>query len=312
MKKILSKIKIPTPKIPLPGLGAVMELGETLFDGVTGTLDTGVGLLKSTLGGISFFGSTASSKDYDHTKFDEKHYFLIPDKTSDEGFAFHIIRCLPEGVPPINELPKRRFLHLSNKHALPMLESIVVREVTQAVKDEPRSENFVFKNLDALIDDIDEVEQKAFNGVLLVGGLIALINPLAGATVAMKAMVPALGLTLSKHGLKLANQTASNIDVANKIRRAEKDVKEQFKEASTAMLINPLLAHLENTGDLNTWMMEPEKFKFQSGKTELSQADIIRLMGLTRQAITDVSDGEVSDQYFDKISEMVLWGSSDT
>jgi len=77
------------------------------------------------------------------------------------------------------------------------------------------------------------------------------------------------------------------------------------------MLINPLLAHLENTGDLNTWLMEPEKFKFQSEKIELSQADIIRLMGLTRQAITDVSDGEVSDQYFDKISEMVLWGSPD-
>jgi len=172
MKKILSKIKIPTPKIPLPlpGLGAVMELGETLFDGVTGTLDTGVGLLKSTLGGIPFFGSTASSKDYDHTKFDEKHYFLVPDKTSDEGFALYIPRCLPEGVPPINELPKRRFLHLSNEHALPMLEMIVLREVKQAVKDAPKSENFVFKNLEALIDDIDEVDQKAFNGVLLVGG----------------------------------------------------------------------------------------------------------------------------------------------
>ena len=86
MKKIIPNFKIPK----LSGiLNPAAEMGESLVSGVsgafnkvTGTFDTGTGLLKSTLGGIPFLGSTFSSKTYDHTQYDERHYFLIPDPAS--------------------------------------------------------------------------------------------------------------------------------------------------------------------------------------------------------------------------------------
>ena len=117
MKKILKKI---------PGVGSAIGLGEALFDGVTGALDTGVGLVSATLQGIPFFGSTTTSDEYDHNKVDEKHYFLIPDRLSDQGYSLYVMRCLPAGVPPINDLPKQRLIHLPGENALPMLQNIMM------------------------------------------------------------------------------------------------------------------------------------------------------------------------------------------
>lgn len=98
---------------PAVGLGEALLSGVSgAFDKVTGTFETGFGVLQSTLGGIPFFGATATSKSYDHTKFDEKHYFLIPDTGSEDGYALYVMRSLPEGIPPINNLEKRRLLHL--------------------------------------------------------------------------------------------------------------------------------------------------------------------------------------------------------
>jgi len=307
MKRILSKIK-------MPSLGSATELGDALFskvtgtfDIVTGTFDTGVGVLRATWGSLPLLGGTATSKAYDHTKIDEKHYFLVPDKTAEQGFSLYVMRCLPAGVPPINELPKRRLLHLPNEHALPMLENIVVEQARAAAKSEPREGGFVTKNLISLMNEIDEVDDKAFNGVLLLGGLIALVNPLAGGAVAMKAMVPAVGLILSKYGLKIASETATNIDIANKIKRAEKDVKKQFKEANTISLINPLLFHLENAGNTSMWMMEREKFQFSCEEMEFSQADVKRLLELSEQAIGDVTNNAVPHDYYKKMSDIILF-----
>ena len=54
------------------------------------------------------------------------------------------------------------------------------------------------KGLRALLGNIDKVDKKVFNGVLLVGSLVALVNPVVGAAVAAKALIPSVGMLLSK------------------------------------------------------------------------------------------------------------------
>lgn len=309
MKKIISKIK-------LPDIGSVLNpalgLGETLISGVggafnkvSGTFETGFGVLQSTLGGIPFFGATATSKSYDHTKLDEKHYFLIPDIEADDGYALYVMRSLPQGVPPINDLEKRRLLHLPNEGALPMLEHIVVKDARERAAADAVPGNFVSSNLDNLINEIDKVDGKVFNGVLLLGGLVALANPLAGATVAMKAALPSIGLIVSKYGLKAVSETATNMDIAQQIKRAEKDVKAQFKSAKTVSLINPVLYHLGVRSSLDMWMMESEKFRFNCDSLELSQADIRRLTDFSRQAISDVVKDPDTQAYIDQVVSII-------
>ena len=127
--------------------------------------------------------------------------------------------------------------------------------------------------------------------MLLLGGLVTLINPLAGAAVAANALIPSVGLIASKYGLKIASGTATNLDMARKIKRAEKDVVKQFKAANTAQVINPLLVQLARAydGDL---ALSDEMLDFQCDDIELSATDIGRLLSLTEEAIRNLGDDE--------------------
>ena len=314
MKKILSKVGV-------RDIGSVLNpaknVGENLISGVgdavdkvAGTFDTGVGLLQDTLGGIPFFGAAATSKAYDHTAFDEKHYFLIPDIASDEGYSLYVMRCLPDGVPPINKLEKRRLLHLPDQSALPMLEHIVIKGARERANLDATPNNFVSNNLDSLINEIDRVDKKVFGGVLLLGGLVALTNPLAGALVAMKAAAPSLGLILSKYGLKVASKTATNLDIAKQIKRAEKDIKKQFKSAEAMSVVNPVLNHLGSRASLDMWMMESERFQYKCDGAEFTQQDVRRLTDLTQQAILDVVKDAETKAYIDQVIEITRGGGA--
>jgi len=313
VRKILSKVNI--PKIDSV-LNPAQNLGENLLSGVgeaidkvSGTFGTGVDLLQDTLGGLPFFGSTATSKAYDHTVYDEKHYFLIPDKSSDEGYSLYVMRCLPAGVPPINDLEKRRLLHLPDKSALPMLEHIVVKDVRARANQDATPNNFVSENLDSLINEIDKVEGKVFSGVLLLGGLVAFASPLAGAALAMKAIVPSIGLAVSKYGLKVASETVTNLDIAQQVKRAEKDIKKQFQSVEALAVVNPVLNHLESRASLDMWMMEGEKFQYICAQTEFTQQDVCRLTDLTQQAISDLVKDAETQSYLDQVIEIIRGGN---
>lgn len=310
MKKLISKFKIPIPTIKVPGLDFAADLGESLFSAVTGTLDSGVGLLKSTLGAIPFFGKTSVSDSYDHEKFDERHYFLIPDPEDTEKFSFQITRCLPIGVPPINDLEKRRLLHLPSQHALPMLESLLMQETEASIRSELSEPGTILKSVGGLLDEVDKHDEKAFAGLLLIGGLVALANPLAGAAVAANAAIPSIAMIVSKYGLRIADQKRTNMEIARNIKKAEKDLKKQFKEAATSMVINPLLSNLGHSVSLESWLMEQQKFVFQCEDFEFTQADLIRLMDLTKEAIEDTTDHPIDPAYFKSVREKVLWGGS--
>lgn len=308
MKKFISKIvpkpklpkiaapnlpKLPIPKFEIPGLG----LGKDLISFVGNTLDSGIGLVTGSFASIPFFGTTQSD-DYDHRKFDEKHYFLIPTPDTEPGFAVHIIRSLPKGVPPINDLPKQRLVHLPNVHALPMLTDMMVKSAKEQAETNLDS-NFLSRNLDGFVDEIDRIDAKLFSGSLLVGGLVALVNPLAGGAIAMKSMMPAVGVTLSKYGLKFASETISNMDAANQIKKAEKDVLAQFKSGQTIQIINPLLANMSQSENSDPIL------EFECQDYDIPHTDNIRLLELTQQATINVHGPDISE-HVTRLSRLIL------
>ena len=318
MKKLFSKIRLPRPGLPkprfqrpsinIPGISPALGLGEALFSKVVGLVDGGYGLLRSTIGGIPFLGKTASSKSYDHTKYDERHYFLVPNPEVEAGFSLYVMRCLPEGVPPVNKLPKRRLLHLPSEHSLPQLEAVVIAEASDNIRETPREPGYIETNLNAILDEIDKIDEKAFQGLLLVGGLVALVNPLAGAAVAAKAALPVIATVLGKYGMKFASDTVTNIDVSRQIKKATKDLKKEFSQSGTYQIINPLLAHMGEEVQLESWLMEKDRYQFRCADIEFSQADLIRLMELTQQAVDDTTDFAVPESYFKSMRKLILWG----
>jgi len=186
-----------------------------------------------------------------------------------------------------------------------MLEHIVVKDARDRASSDAVSTNFVSSNLDALIDEIDKVDSKVFGGVLLLGGLVALANPLAGATVAMKSAIPSLGMVVSKYGLKFASNTATNFDVAQQIKRAEKDIKKQFKSAQTTVVVNPVLYHMSSRSSLAMWMMESEKFEYGCDDLAFSQQDVRRLTDLTLRAISDIIIDPETQSYLEQVTEII-------
>lgn len=283
-------------------VSTVTKTGTVVVDGVGDVVGgvgdvvgAGIGFVGSTIGGIKLFGSTENSSSYEHEKYDEKHYFLIPDLSSEYEYSLYIMRCLPDGVPPLNDLPKQRILHLPDVAAMPTVHEILKADARETAK-RTQQENAVSSKIDEIVDAIDQIDEKAFQGVLLVGGLVALVNPLAGAAVAAKAIVPSVAGYVSKLGLKVASDTVSNIDLSNKVKSAEKDVLKQFKGSSTIEVINPILLEFDAAVKRGEKLDLP--LKFDAGKTELAWADSERFLSLTYTA--------VCNSYEDMVRELKL------
>lgn len=276
-------------------LNQAKDLGSAALSQATGLVGAGVGYARESLGQTWLLGSTETSASYDHGQVDEKHYFLVPDRRSELWYSLYTMRCLPEGAPPVNDLPKRRVFHLPHENALPTLEQILLEGAREEVAAAPSSGLSVGGRLNDLADQIDRLDQQVFGGVLLIGGLVALINPLAGAAVAAKALIPSLGMLLSKHGLKYAGDAASSREAAARIRAAEKEVLNQFHESGASSLLNPVLAQLDRALSTSAYEFDPAA-EFASESLSFGDRDQQRMLRLTSQAITNTYEGLIDDR----------------
>lgn len=260
------------------------DVGNAMFSKTSDAIGTGAGYVRATLGKVSLFGSVESSKLYDK-KADERHYFLIPDRRTGTGYSLYVLRCLPDNVPVINDLPKHRLFHLPNEHALPTVEHILLSDAREAAQD-TETKGAVSSRLADLADQVDRLDKQVFHGVLLIGGLVALINPVAGAVVAAKALVPSVAMLFSKYGLQYAGEGIKSVEVSQRVKSAERDVLKQFKGSQTDSLVNPLLEQLDKALDTTEDEYDPV-MEFDTGSLEFGKRDQARLVQLTCQAISN-------------------------
>ena len=271
------------------------DLGYSTLSQASDALGAGMGFVKATIGGAWLFGSTETSSSYDHDRVDEKHYFLVPDRRSSAGYSLYVMRCLPDGVPPINDLPKHRLFHLPSEHAMPTVEHILLSDARTSAQTIPIPADSVGTRLNHIADQIDRLDGKVFNGVLLIGGLVALINPLAGAAVAVKALIPSIGLLLSKYGLQYASDAANSRELSSRIRAAEKEVLRQFRDSGTESMVNPILRQLDRALETTEGEYEPI-LDFDTNTIDFGERDRERLLRLTCQAISNVYDDVVHNR----------------
>ncbi|WP_020414390.1 DUF1269 domain-containing protein [Microbulbifer sp. SSSA007] len=82
-------------------------------------------------------------------------------------------------------------------------------------------------------------------GMLLIGGVAAVFNPIVGAGLAAKVLVPGVGGIVNKFGLRPVGEKIDEAQSKRAIAKAEKDVALKFSEASTLKVVNPILQELE-------------------------------------------------------------------
>ncbi len=219
-----------------------IETVRSASDKASNEISAGFILIKEKINGLPIFVSSETSNKYKNIKYDEKHYFVIPYHLSEHKFALHTMRCLPESVPEINNLPKRRVFHFANEHSEAMLKEYMRQSAIDIVLDE-RKDNL--NSLQSLANEIDSLDKKLTYGMLLVGGLTAIANPLVGAGIAAKALLPGVGGLLNKYGLRPTGEKLSKYQLDKSIREAEDSVNKEFENSNTLKVVNPILQELE-------------------------------------------------------------------
>jgi hypothetical protein len=214
---------------------------SAVTDKVTQELKSGFAMAKEVINGLPVFVSLEQSTKF-ATLYDEKHYFVIPYRLSPTGFSLHTLRCLPKNIDDVNDLPKRRIFHFANEHAQGALQQHMLDTASVMAKSDDTSH---ISPLESLANDIDKLDNKLTYGMLFVGGVAAFINPLIGAGIAVKALLPGVGTLVNKYGLRPMGEkhTQSNQDKA--VESAQQKVMDEFSQANTIKVINPILQELE-------------------------------------------------------------------
>ena len=262
---------------------AAFSQAADLTQAASEAVSSGLGYAREKLGATWLFGSTEQSDKFVE-QFDEKHYFVVPYRLAESQYTLYSMRCLPTGVPPINDLPKRRVFHLPNENATATLEHLLVADARGKVETEEVKAAAFGTRLVSLANEIDVLDKKMFNGVLVVGGLVALANPVTAAVLTAQAMVPSIGLMLSRYGLKYAGETVNDRAVQKEIAKAEQDVLNEFKSANTTSVENPLLAQLDRA--LNTDVFEYDPM-LDTEFDSISDSESNRFRDLTRRVIVN-------------------------
>lgn len=249
----------------------------------TEAVSSGFGYAKEKLGNSWLFGSSEESDSFVE-QFDEKHYFLVPYRLADCRYTLYSLRCLPTGVPPINDLPKRRVFHLPDANAMATLEHLLTSKARGQVQTEKVTAGAFGTRLVDLANEIDKLDSKMFNGVLLIGGLVALANPVTAAVLTAKAMIPSVGLLLSRYGLKYAGEAANDRAIEKEIRKAEKEVLAEFSGSNTTSVENAMLRQLDHALDTDVFEYDP---MLDMQFDQLGDTDATRYADLTRRVIVN-------------------------
>jgi hypothetical protein len=223
------------------------------------------------IGNLPFFASFTEDEMDTGREFDEKHYFLVPYTESSEGFSLFSLRSLPKGVPPINEYPKRRVFHLPTLESEAQLRDLIIKVDKLTVNSNQGRECTMGDGLHSLANNIDKLESNITNGALLIGGLVAIFNPVVGAGIAIMALLPGVGITLGKFGLNSVAEKLNQVDVNRQIKEAESIVLKQFKNSTSIRFVNPTIGLVSRCYESEAF----NPYEWMSIQQELADTDKI-------------------------------------
>jgi hypothetical protein len=198
-------------------------------------------MVKDVVNGLPIFVSLERLKDL-KLEYDEKHYFIIPLYSCEAGFSLHTMRSLPAHVPEINDLPKRRVFHFPNEHYEATLRVHMVNTVKDIAYGSGEKN---VSSLEMLANKIDALDSKLTYGILIIGGIAAIFNPLVGGAIAVKAVFPGAAGLLSNYSLRPLGEKLTQSQLEDQVKNAEQKVLQQFSEANTLKVTNPILHQLE-------------------------------------------------------------------
>lgn len=190
--------------------------------------------------GIPIFGSLSALSSAESER-DETHYLLIPRLGDGTSFSIYSKRVLPEGIGAENSLPKARIFHVPDRSARSLLEQELVRKIVSDGISVAGPKSELADLLDRVADEIDRETNRVSGGLLLIGGVVALVNPLLGVGIAAKSVFPSLGAKVAKAGADLIGKKLRNWNHQRELASLEKVAKKDVERLQPELFENPIL-----------------------------------------------------------------------
>lgn len=256
------------------------ESGEIL----TQLKEQGLNSVNELIGKTRLFGSLTA--DTEETQYDETHYFFVPIVGDEVTNAVYSKRVLPPDVGAENSLPKLRVFHLPDETATSRLEDAIVNSIVTK-RTEADGSSDIADTLENIALSIDKETQKVSGGLLIIGGVVAVINPIAGIGIAAKALLPSVGSHLSKSGAKFIGNKLRKRNQSAAEKSAHKKASKEVKNLKPQIYVNSLLRSLDVIATNPTDSFDPSMIK-ENWADHFSPA---YYYSITQEAIREVYKG---------------------
>jgi hypothetical protein len=205
---------------------------------------SGVAFLESSIGSLPFLAATSADTSAGNPERDETHYFLVPDPAQSGGFTLAERRRLPEGTGTVNSLAKVRIFHVHDPAAVSVLEERLAGKISGEKLRPAGLDQDLAVRLESLGEEIDRQSHWVTGGLILVGGVVAVANPLLGLGIAANAILPELGAKLAKFGFGAAADTLKRMSGSWRTGSARKEAAAEVKRMRPELVVDPVLVFL--------------------------------------------------------------------
>jgi len=206
---------------------------------------SGVAFLRSSIGSLPFLAATTVDASAANPERDETHYFLVPDPAQAGGFTLAERRRLPEGVGSVNSLPKVRIFHVHDRAAIVLLEQGLAGKISSERLEPAGLDHDLADRMEAMGEEIDRQSHWVTGGLIVVGGVVAIANPILGVGIAAKALIPEIGAKLAKYGLGAVADSMKKIGSAWRESSAKREAAAEIKRMKPELVIDPVLGFLD-------------------------------------------------------------------
>ncbi len=174
---------------------------------------------------------------------DRTYYCMVPQPQAPTGFTLHTVRHLPVGLAAADACKQERVFLLPSHEALATLRELF-NEQTRPTVTETTNPDIVTEFLQRTADQIDEGQMTVTKGLLLVGGVVALFNPITGIGLLASSLVPKIGGDAVTAGIRTMGGRVNEFVRNRSAEKADADAEKEYEAALPTVCTSPLLMRL--------------------------------------------------------------------
>ena len=233
--------------------------------------------------GVKLFSSLSSSAD-EYVEYDETHYLLIPLIGSERQYAIYTKHLLPPDTGTVNSLPKQRIFHLPDANGKELLEQELLNKLLTERGDSETGSSDLADSLEKIADQIDSESEKITGGLLLIGGAVAIVNPIMGVGIAAKALLPSISTKATKAGAEFIGNKLRSWNKSSAISKLKKDASQEIKKLKPKIYTNQIIRSLEAIVSNPNTEFDP----FTDQRTWPDQFQPSHYYSMTQEAIKEI------------------------